>query len=180
MNTALLIVYHLFGSWNAIGYRIGCWWNGFHKKDAFSFGPHRMPLRPETNLLVDGPGGSGLTSFHRYIEKWNPLLVIAHHNHCGYVYREACRRGIPSICITRPIGESVRSLKDRYPDSNRLIVPYLRYLGVIWCAKSSKALMLHFNEVVEDPRKMIREINIYYKISLNEGDGVLPHERPKA
>lgn len=172
MRTVLLHFYHVFGSWNFLGYRLAS------KIDRWVPGPARMPISDSTQLLIDGPGGSGLTSFVKYVEKWNPGVCVAHHNHAGFLYRLARRKGIPAVCITRPMRECVRSLKDRYPDSNRVLVPHLRYICVLTCAKFSKALFTSFDEVVSDPRTVISELNAISNLNLNEGDGVLPHERP--
>jgi hypothetical protein len=172
MRTVCLLLYHLFGSWNSFGYCLAS------RIDRWVSGPARMPINDSTQLLIDGPGGSGLTSFVKYVEKWNPAVCVAHHNHSGYLYRLAKRKNIPVVCITRPMRECVRSLKDRYPDSNRLLIPHLRYIIVVTCAKLSKAHFTSFDEVVSDPRSVISELNAISNLNLNEGDGILPHERP--
>jgi hypothetical protein len=60
------VFYLLFGSWNSFGYHLAS------KLDRWVPGPARMPINDSTQLLIDGPGGSGLTSFVKYVEKWNP------------------------------------------------------------------------------------------------------------
>jgi hypothetical protein len=172
MRTVFLFFYHLLGSWNSLGYHLAS------KINSWVAGPARMPIDDSTQLLIDGPGGSGLTSFVKYIEKWNPDVCVAHHNHSGYMYRLAKKKNIPAVCITRSMRECVRSLKSRYPDSNRLLIPHLRYVSVVTCAKLSKAFFTSFEEVVFDPRIVIKKLNKLSGLCLNEGDGVLPHERP--
>jgi hypothetical protein len=173
MRTVYLFFYHLFGSWNCFGYHLAS------RVDRWVPGPARMPINDSTQLLIDGPGGSGLTSFVKYVEKWNPGVIVAHHNHAGYLYRLAKKRKMPAVCITRQMSECVRSLKNRYPDSNRFLIPHLRYLCVVTCAKLSGAFFTSFEEVVSDPRSVIKGINTISNLNLNEGDGVLPHERPR-
>ncbi len=146
--------------------------------DGWVPGPARMPISDSTQMLIDGPGGSGLTSFVHYIEKWNPSFCLAHHNHAGYLYRLAKKRNIPAICITRELSASVRSLKCRYPASNKFVVPHLRFFVVFACAKLTDSYMTSFDEVVSDPRSVVRQINMRFNLNLNEGDGIMPHERP--
>ena len=172
MRTFFLITYHLFGSWNSIGYRLAS------KIDGWVPGPARMPISDSTQILIDGPGGSGLTSFVQYIEKWNPDFCLAHHNHSGYLYRLAKKRDIPAICITRELSASVRSLKSRYPASNKLIVPHLRFFSVLACANLSNAFFTSLDEIVYDPRNVVKQINQRFNLNLNPGDGIMPHERP--
>jgi len=79
--------------------------------------PTLRPLRltRETQLVIEGFPRSANTYAVVAFQQANPGVIIAHHTHSSVTVRNAARRGVPTLLISRAPADSCRSLCLRYP-----------------------------------------------------------------
>jgi len=153
----------------------------------FKTGPHPdlMPWSlPDANtqLVIEEPGSCANHSLATYVKKHNPDLRLATLTHSAAPARFATRHGIPCIVLTRDILGFVCSSVSRFPHlySPRVAARiytsfYKSILPVI-----DRVVVAQFQDVIRDPREVIRAVNGRFSVEFNLGDGALPHIRGTA
>jgi len=124
------------------------------------------------DLLVDGAGGSALTSFVNYIEKWNPHLRISHHCHVPAPIEYCLDENIPCVvCVRNPV-DQFSSFVARTQREGEWINFWFFFSHYKFVFRHRDSILLaKFDDIISRPDEIVRSINKRFGLVLSPGDG---------
>jgi hypothetical protein len=133
-------------------------------------GQFQIPVRPDTELVIDGFLRSGTTFAFTAFELVQPRKVrVAHHVHAPAAVIAAVRCRIPAILLIREPEETVLSLLIRLPylSAREGLAGYVRYYRPLLPLRSSLAVA-PFETVITDFGSVIHRLNERFGTSFVE------------
>jgi hypothetical protein len=149
----------------------------------YRFKPHRRGWRAawDADVVIEGAGGCGLSSFVVYFKRFNPGVRVGHHTHVYASVRWAARLGLPCVVLERRGEEAARSIASRFPGVPNWLARYRCWLfeRELHAHAGDRVLRVSFDELIaRGPARVIDDINASFATSFDRGDGILPHTRP--
>ena len=122
-----------------------------------------------TELMIASPGHCASHALLQYLRKHNPErnILLTTQAPAPVVY--ATKHGIPCIVLSRDMYDYVNSSYHHSGDHTGAHAPMVFCTGII---RHSEGFVLGaYEEIIHDPRPLIRRVNQKYGSTFNEGDG---------
>jgi hypothetical protein len=124
-------------------------------------GQFQIPLREDTELVIDGFLRSGTTFAFTAFEMAQPRKVrVAHHSHAPAQVIAAARAGIPALVLIRPPEDAVLSLVVRLPELSirQGLRGYVRFYRPL-VPYRDRIVVARFEDAVSDLGAVVRRVN---------------------
>ena len=133
---------------------------------------------PDTNLIIEGAGSCAMHGMAEYVKKHNPGLKVAYGCEVPATVLYGVRNRIPTLVLTRNLLGFTHSTVSRYPQSSKgtAMRAYLTFHRAVFPIMD-RVVVSDFEKTRNQPQTVIRELNDFYGLSLNEGDNILPKIR---
>jgi len=123
-------------------------------------------VRPCCDFCLEGYPSSGNSFLFNLLMEINPQLKIAHHTHSAANIKSALLCKVPVIAIIRHPLEAISSANVRFSLGIRnAILEYIDIHSFI-LRKSKNILLVDFNQLINNPKKIIVAISGYTKVDL--------------
>ena len=122
-----------------------------------------------TELMLASPGHCASHSLLKYLKKHNSQRNILLATHAPAPVRYAVKARIPCIVLSRDMHDYVNSSCHHKGDKIGAHAPMVFWVGIVHYSEGF--ILGKYEEIIRDPRPLIRRVNQKYGTDFNEGDG---------
>ncbi len=136
-------------------------------------GYRNPPVRPYTDLVIDGFQSSANDFASRKIRAANRSLDIRGHFHSPGQVKRAVGMGIPTILLFRNPVDVALSGSTRWPwlDPNTVLVGWMKYYSELLDGTLEKCYLAKFEDIVYSLDSLVHAVNMRFGLCLTTSSG---------